>query len=36
MTSIESVFRGNHRRILAMQRGLPTPSALPDSAPPAI
>jgi len=36
MTSVEALFRGNHGRIVAMRRDLPTPSPLPFSAPLAI
>jgi amino-acid N-acetyltransferase len=35
MTSVESIFRGDHRRILVMRRDLPTPSS-PISTPLAI
>jgi N-acetylglutamate synthase-like GNAT family acetyltransferase len=36
MTSTEALFSGHHTRIVAMRRDLPTPSALPINAPPAI
>ena len=36
MTSAEALFSKHHVRIVAMQRDLPTPPALPVNAPPAI
>jgi N-acetylglutamate synthase-like GNAT family acetyltransferase len=36
MTSVEALFIGDHGRIAAMRRDLPTPSTLPTSAPLAI